>query len=108
MNLFENILSKAKSGVDYLASGQLGSDIFDATYKGGDPTQTIPYKAVNTAARGISNVTWQWMEDKTQSLAYKTIQWWANLYTWVKNRIQETAQDDKNAFDAQISQKRVS
>lgn len=106
MNLFENILSKAKSGVDYLASGQLGSDIFDATYKGGDPTQTIPYKAVNTAARGISNVTWQWMEDKTQSLAYKTIQWWANLYTWVKNRIQETAQDDKNAFDAQISQKR--
>lgn len=45
MNLFESILSKAKSGVDYLASGQLGSDVFDATHNE-DPTKTVQYQAL--------------------------------------------------------------
>ena len=74
MNLFESILSKAKSGVNYLSSGQLWSDVFDATHN----------------------------EDPTKTVQYKTLQWWANLYTWVKNRLQETV-----TSDMQIKQEKI-
>lgn len=66
MNLFQSILDKAKSWFDYIASGQPWASLYDATHNA-DPTQTIQFKA---------------------------IQWGANLYTWVKNRLQETYQED--------------
>lgn len=76
-DLFQNILNKAKS-----------------TFANQDPTQNLQYKAINKLAGGISAVTWQGMADPTQSLMFKGIQWGANLYTWVTNRLQETAQAD--------------
>ncbi len=39
-NLFSNIFDKAKSGVNYLASGQLGADVYDATHSPEQPQTT--------------------------------------------------------------------
>ena len=90
MNLFQNILDKAKS-----------------QFINTDQTQTLQYKAINKLAGGVSAVTWQWMSDPTQSYWYKAIQWWANLYTWLTNKIKETAQtelaDQQKAIDAKVN-----
>lgn len=72
MNIFWNIQKRLE---------QFGSGVYDATHTKEDPTQSY-------LSKWISNVTGVGMQDPTQSLLFKGVQWGANLFTSWKESLQ--------------------
>lgn len=83
MNIFWNIQKRLE---------QFGSGVYDATHTKEDPTQSY-------LSKWISNVTGVGMQDPTQSLLFKGVQWGANLFTSWKEYLQWIWTQWQSEFD---------